>query len=319
MGSDRPTLDNPLRIVFMGSPPWAVPSLSALLQSGEKIVAVVTQPDKPAGRGRSLASCAVARFAGDKGLPLLQPEKIQDGPEIERLNPDLIVVCAYGKILPRVLLDLPPQKCINVHFSLLPKYRGAAPVQWALINGDTETGATTLFMTEKVDAGPILRQRKIAIKADDDRETLGRRLSNVGADVLLETMELLKSGNLHPLPQNDREATPAPLLRKEDGWIDFGKKATTLVNQIRGMTPWPGAYTTLVGKAFKIYRAEILPRQHPGQPGEIVTAGPLGIEVACGQESLLLEEIQLEGKKRMPAAEFVKGHPLKTGTRFGTT
>ena len=308
-----------MKIIFLGSPEIAVPSLKALIDSGEQVVGVVTQPDKPAGRGRELHACAIAQCARGKGLPLLQPERVRDPAflnELKGLSPDLIVVVAYGKILPKEVLELPTQKCINVHFSLLPKYRGAAPVQWALINGDEATGVTTLFLTEKLDAGPILLQRKLPIEPEDTAGTLGTRLANTGAELLIETVERLKQNDLPAVPQNEAEATLAPSLKKEDGRLDFSKKAKALWNQLRGMTPWPGGFTTLGGKSLKVWHATVLAR-HGKRPGEVVALHPDGIEVACGDGALLLTEIQLEGKKRMPASEFLKGHPLRTDTILG--
>ncbi|MBI2082124.1 MAG: methionyl-tRNA formyltransferase [Deltaproteobacteria bacterium] len=306
-------MDKP-RLLFMGSPEIAVPSLKALVESGESIVAVITQPDRPAGRGQKITSCAVAEFAKDHDLLLLQPEKIRDVSFFEKLKglaPDLIVVVAYGKILPKEILEI-PKHCVNLHFSLLPKYRGAAPVQWALINGEEETGVTTMFMVEKLDAGPILMQKKVSIESDETAETLGQRLANSGAQLLVETIGLLEKGDLRPTPQNESEATLAPSLKKEDGQLDFSKKATTLLNQIRGVTPWPGAFTHLQGKLLKIHRASVSDKS--GKPGEVLAISPEGIEIGCGKGSLVIHELQLEGKKRMLAAEFLKGHPLKLGS-----
>lgn len=301
----------------MGSPEIAVPSLQALIEGGESIIGIVSQPDRPAGRGQGIASPPVAQRAREKKIPLFQPASVKNNQLIKTLNdlrPDLIVVVAYGKILPKEILDLPPMKCINVHFSLLPRYRGAAPVQWSLINGDEETGVTTLIINEQLDAGPILLQKKTPIEPEDNVERLSHRLANLGATLLTETISLLKANDLYPTPQNDQEATPAPSLKKEDGRLDFTQKAKGLVNQIRGMTPWPGATTSLNGQRLKIFWAEELPRKPQGQPGEVVAVGPLGIEVACTGSSLLIKEVQREGKKRMPAGEFLKGHSLTPGT-----
>jgi len=308
-----------MRILFMGSPEIAIPPLKRLLEGQDEIVTAVSQPDKPAGRGQELQACAVAQFARERNLPLLQPEKLNEETvrQIRSLQSDLIVVVGYGKILPNELLNIPLQKCVNVHFSLLPKYRGAAPVQWALINGETETGVTTLFMTDKLDAGPILLQKRLPIEPEDTVESLSRRLANAGADLLAETVDLLKRNELNSIPQNDREATTAPSLKKKDGRIDFGNKARVICNQIRGMTPWPGTFTLLEGRFLKVLQAEALPRHKPEAAGTILAVGPLGLEVACGQESLLLKEVQLEGKRRMPATEFLKGHPLKPGAVLG--
>lgn len=308
-----------MKIVFMGSPPTAVPSVQALIESGEEVVAVVSQPDRPAGRGRQMTACAVAHFARDRRLPLLQPEKAREGEFVQKLRglkPDLIVVVAYGQILPTQVLEIPPLQCINVHFSLLPRYRGAAPIQWALINGEELTGVSTLTMTEKLDAGPILRQKKVPIEPDDTVETLGIRLANVGAEMLVETLEAIRSNDLYPLPQREEEATQAPSLKKEDGLLDFGQKAMSLFHRVRGVTPWPGAFIRWKGQLLKIHAVQVLPHQKRLTPGVVVAVGPVGIEVACAEDSLLLQEVQLEGKKRMPASEFLKGHPLKTGDKL---
>ncbi len=310
-----------MRILFMGSPEIAVPSLKALLESGEKVVGVVTQPDKPAGRGREVTPPPVALFAREKKLPLLQPVTLKNNPDflktLRELAPDLIVVVAYGKILPRELLDLPPRKCLNVHFSLLPKYRGAAPVQWALINDEEETGVTTFLIGEKVDAGPIFLQKKVLINSEDTTEILGQRLALVGAEILAETVQGIKENRLDPIPQNDRLATMAPLLKKEDGKIDWGRKATTIANQVRGMNPWPGTFTHRQGLLLKVFHAEAAPGRRGAQPGEVLVTEDEGIEVACGHGALRIRELQIEGGRRMSATDFLKGHAIKPGERLG--
>ncbi|MBI4196725.1 MAG: methionyl-tRNA formyltransferase [Deltaproteobacteria bacterium] len=301
-----------MKILFMGSPAIAVPTLKTLYESADEITGVVSQPDRPAGRGQIVHPCAVAQFAREKNLTLLQPEKIKTATfydELKQLAPDLIVVCAYGRILPKSILDLPPKGCINLHFSLLPEYRGAAPVQWALINGEEETGVTTLFMTEELDAGPILFQEEVPIQPEETTETLGQRLSTIGANLLIRTIEKLKRGECIPIPQDEEEATYAPLLKKEDGKIDFSKKAKTLWHRIRGMTPWPGAYMTLNGQRLKIWKASYEEAKTSEPPGTLLSADERGIKIICGKGTLVLEEVQLEGKKRMTAVDFLKGHP----------
>jgi methionyl-tRNA formyltransferase len=314
---------SPLKILFMGSPEMAVPSLKALLESEDQVIGVVSQPDKPAGRGMSLVSPPVAVLAKEKKIPLLQPGTIKNNADflksLSELSPDVIVIVAYGKILPKEILDLPPKRCINVHFSLLPQYRGAAPVQWALINDESETGVTTFYLVEKVDAGPILRQKRVLIEPEDNAEILGHRLAVAGAGLLMETLEALKSNDLEPTPQNERLATFAPPLKKEDGRIDWTRKAKTVLSQIRGMTPWPGAYTTLNGKMLKIHSTELIAGKKSGTPGEVIQIGPLGIEVACSQGALLLREIQLEGKRKMEVSEFLRGHPIEVGQKLGNS
>ncbi len=314
--------DKKLRILFMGSPKIAVPSLRALVESHHTLVGVVSQPDRPAGRGQNLTSPAVALFAKEKGLKLFQPERIKGNgellQEIKKLSPDVIVIVAYGRILPKEILELPPLKSINLHFSFLPKYRGAAPMQWALMNGEEETGVTTFFLVEKVDAGPILLQKKMVIEPEDNVEILGHRLANAGAQILLETIDQLKSGDLQALPQNDAEATLAPPLKKEDGLIDWNRKAKSIHNQIRGTNPWPGAFTLYKGKILKIHKTIEIREKKPKSPGEILASSLEGLEVSCREGTLLIKEVQMEGKKKMDVSEFLKGHPVSPGERLGS-
>lgn len=311
-----------MNILFMGSPEIAVPSLKAILESPHKIVGVVSQPDKPAGRGLEMHPPAVAQCAREGKLPLFQPQKIRQNGEfletLQGLKPDVIAIAAYGKILPKEVLNLPPHGCINVHFSLLPKYRGAAPLQWALINGDEETGVTIFRLNEGVDSGPILLQRKVMIHDEDNAEILGRRLAIIGAELLIEALDGLADGSLEAVPQNDRQATKAPLLKKEDGLIDWSRKAKVVWGQIRGMTPWPGAFTSLKGKRLKIHSAEPVDHAKKGVSGEIVEISDDGLQVACGQGSLLIKDLQIEGGKRLAISEFLKGHPLSAGDKLGT-
>lgn len=312
------------KILFMGSPEWALPSLKALLESGHPVVGVVTQPDRPAGRGQEVTPCAVAAYARASGLPLLQPEKIDDPflGEVKKINADLAIVVAYGRILPRSFLQLFPNRCWNVHFSLLPKYRGAAPVQWALLNDEPETGVTTMLIQERLDAGPILMQKKIVISEEDTASTLGTRLANAGGHLLRETLEALENDELAPQPQNEREATLAPSFQKEDGRLDWSRKAKMLWCQVRAMNPWPGAWTLLDGKRLKIHHAEALSRKTTEPPGTVISTGakgnlPKGIEIACGHDVLLVDELQLEGKKKMDASDFLQGYPLAEGKQLG--
>lgn len=306
-------------ILFMGSPEWALPSLKALLESGDQIVAVVTQPDRPAGRGQEVTPCAVAQWTREAKLPLWQPEKIDEPflKQVKEVSPDFVIVVAYGKILPKSFLDLTPNRCLNLHFSLLPKYRGAAPIQWALLNDEAETGVTTMVINERLDAGPVLLQKKVVLSEEDTTETLGARLANIGSPLLLETLEALKNGELTPKPQNEREATLAPSLKKEFGHIDWSRKARAIGCQVRAASPWPGAWTLLDGKQLKIHRAEVLGHHHPESPGSVVATGLQGIEVACGQDRLLLTEVQLEGRKKMDAIDFLNGYPLAGGKKLG--
>ncbi len=310
-----------MNILFMGSPEIAVPSLKGILESSHRVVGVVAQPDKPGGRGLELHAPALARFAKEHGLPLFQPEKIRKNPEfletVKGLKPDVIAIAAYGKILPKEILDLPPHGCINVHFSLLPKYRGAAPLQWALINGEEETGVTIFRLKDgPVDSGPILLQKKVMVHDEDNAEILGHRLAVIGAELLIETLDGLADGSLEAIPQNDREASHAPLLKKEDGHVDWTRKAKAVWGQIRGMTPWPGAFTSFKGKRLKIHAAEIVEHPKKGAVGEVVEVTDEGFQVTCGQGTLLIKELQLEGGKRLAADVFLKGHPLSVGDKL---
>ncbi len=308
-----------MRIAFLGTPPFAVPSLEALLQSGEEVVAVLTQPDRPAGRGRHPQPSAVKRAARQAGLPVHQPERVRDPAVLELLLPlqlDLIVVVAFGQILPQSLLDLPTHGCVNVHASLLPRYRGAAPIPRAILHGETETGITTIRMDAGIDTGPIFLQRACHILPDDTAGTLAMRLASLGAEVLVETLRALKAGALRPQPQDDRRATYAPLLKKEEGWLRWEEPAVALRDRVRAFDPWPGAYTSRQGTLLKIWRAAVVPGA-VGTPGNVLRAGKEGILVATGEGGLLMTEIQLPGGQRMSASAFLRGHPLQPGERLG--
>jgi methionyl-tRNA formyltransferase len=301
----------------MGSSPFSLPALKALAHS-EDIVTVVTQPDRPRGRGRKVSPLPVKGIAIELGLSVLQPERVRDLDFItllRRKRPELIVVAAFGQILPLALLEIPPLGCVNIHPSLLPKYRGAAPINWAIINGETVTGITTYLMDEGMDTGDIFLTKKVEIGPDETTQELGMRLATIGAEVLLETITLLKEGNLHPTPQNNKGVSFAPILKKEDGLIHWEKPAHQIRNQIRGMIPWPVAFTFLREKRLRIYRGMI--GNGEGSPGEIISLNG-GIEVACGKSSLLIEELQLEGGIKMGWKEFARGHRLTPGERMVT-
>jgi methionyl-tRNA formyltransferase len=307
-----------MRIVFMGTPEFAVPSLRALIDSGENVVAVVTQPDKPKGRGLEVASPPVKVLAEKHGIPVLQPAKIKNDEflnELKKINPDLICVAAYGKILPRNILDIPPYGCINVHASLLPKYRGAAPINWAIIKGEKITGITIMKMDEGMDTGGMLLKKELLIDDEDTGETLSEKLSEIGAKLLIETITLLKEGELHPIPQNSSEATYAPMLKKEDGNIDWKKTAEEIRNLIRGALPWPGAYTNLEGKLLKIYKARTV--EGEGKPGEVIKSDSTTIRISTGNGTLDIIELQIEGGKKLIAEEFLRGRRIKAGTIVG--
>ena len=309
----------PFRVVFMGTPEFAVPSLQALLDHGEKVAAVVTQPDRPKGRGRKLTPPPVKELALASNLQVLQPTKIKTAEFLEEMRgmeADLFVVTAYGRILPGPLLNLPRLGTINVHGSLLPKYRGAAPIQWAILNGESETGITIMQMDEGMDTGDILLPRAMAIRPDDTAGSLASRMAILGGEALIEALELLKKGKLPPRKQDHSKATAAPPLSKEMGCIDWQKPATELNCLIRGLDPWPTAYTSLAGTLVRLFKPRVLEGESLAPPGTIIKAAKDGLFVATGKGTLQLLEIQREGGKRLPVADFLRGHPLTPGSRF---
>jgi len=299
-----------LNLVFCGTPPFAVPTLEKLDASGFKILLVVTQPDRPKGRGLELAISSVKQSALQLGLPITQPDKIKTNDEFRQqlnaLKPDAIIVVGYGRIIPQWMLDLPPLGNINLHASLLPKYRGAAPIQWAIARGETVTGVTTMKLNAGLDTGDILLQRELPIMPDDTAETISPRLAAIGADLTVETLRGLQSGSIHPHPQNHAQATLAPILKKEDGRIDFSFSAHEIFNRMRGFQPWPGAYTKFRGKSLQIWKA--LPVEKSLPPAQLYVEGDRLLAGCSHATSLELLELQLEGKKRMSAADFLRGH-----------
>lgn len=309
-----------MRIVFMGTPEFAVPSLEALLRTEDQVVGVVTQPDRPKGRGHELTPPPVKLVAERAGIPVLQSLKIRTPEFLEALSawkPDLIAVTAFGRILHAPILQLPPMGCVNVHGSLLPKYRGAAPVQWAVINGETETGITTMLMDEGMDTGPMLLQEKLVILPDDTAGTLAPRLAQLGGKLLVETIAQLKAGTLVPRKQDDAQATMAPLLKKEDGLIDWAQRAQALANRVRGLSPWPGAYTFLGDERWSIWKAVPQATATSDTPGTIVAVTKHSIRVATGQGLLEILEIQTANSKRMPVGQFLAGHRVAPGAQLG--
>ena len=311
-----------LKLVFFGTPEFAVAPLEALLESQHEVIAVVTQPDRQSGRGRRFHPCPVKAAAEEAGLEVLQPRRVIE-PEfmnkLKQLNPSLIVVVAYGQIFSRTLLDIPSRGFINVHSSLLPAYRGAAPINRSLINGDTETGVTIMLLDEGMDTGDILLQGATSILADENASMLHDRLAGLGAKLLGKTLDMLRSGSWSPVPQNHEQATYAPMLKKKDGLILWDRDARSIANQVRGMTPWPGCYTYLQGKLLKIHWAVPVEREAGVPPGKIISASQKGIEVATGKGSLLIKDVQLEGKKKMATEDFLKGHRLASGEEFTAT
>lgn len=306
-----------MRIVFMGTPDFAVPSLERLVQDGHQVLGVFAQPDKPKGRGYKLAPPPVKVAAEALGLPVYQPAKLRDGEALallQQLQPQVIVVVAYGKILPKELLELPEKGCINVHGSLLPRYRGAGPIQWSIIRGDAVTGVTTMYMAEGLDSGDMILKKETPIGEEETYGELSERLALLGAEAISETLKLLESGTAPRIPQQEEEVTLAPMLNKELALLDFSRPAKELHCLIRGLSPWPVAYTFLDGNLLKVHRAK-LAQGYQGQPGELLDKKRF--IVACGQGALEFLEVQPAGGKRMEAAAFLRGKQLEPGHKLG--
>ena len=306
-------------IVFMGTPEIAAVTLKELLQGPDPVVGVVTQPDRPAGRGQKTISSPVRGVAESHGVLVVAPEKIRDPSFLATLNdwnPQIIVVVAFGRILPATILDLAPHGCVNVHYSLLPKYRGAAPAAWTIINGEEKGGVTTMRLEQKMDAGPIYLQEETAVPPDETTASLQDKLTPVGARLLLETIRRLKDGTLAPQTQDEAKATFAPMIKKEDGLIDWSRSAAEIERRVRGFTPWPSAYTHLRGKLMKVHRAKVIATTERGNPGAIIRADGNGFWVATGSGALSLEEVQLENRKRLLGVEFLKGARIGKGERL---
>lgn len=314
----------PERIVFLGTADLAVPSLQALLQARHHVVAVVTQPDRAKGRSLKVQPSSVKTFSIQRGLPVLQPERARDEAfveEIATLKPDLIIVVAYGQILPQRLLDLPRFGCVNVHTSLLPKHRGAAPIQWAILKGDSETGVSLMKMDAGLDTGDVLAQSVAPIESNDDSQSLHDRLAKLGAELLVQTLPDYVSGRIPGRKQSAMgESSYARKITRDDGRIEWAKAARAIFNQIRGLKPWPGAFTFFKRDAatclLKIWDAEP-DSGGKGEPGEVIHRAPAQLVVACGQESLRLLEVQREGGRRITIAEFLAGNPLSVGSSLG--
>ncbi len=306
------------RIIFMGSPEFAIPSLEGLYKK-EEVIAVVTQPDKPKGRGLKSAPCPVKAWALSKNLRILDPPKIKNLEFIntlKSLKPDLIVVCAYGKILPKEILEIPKFGCWNIHASLLPKYRGASPINWAILEGEKETGITIMIMEEGLDTGPILLQKKITISKKDTAITLAQKLSSLGKETILEAIDLHKKGLLKSTPQPEDGISYAPIIKKEDGFFTFEEPADLIERKVRAFLPWPVAHTYFKNKLLKVFSAEAVDLTHNKIPGTILEINKEGILVATSKNAILLKEVQLEGKKKMSAYEFACGRRLKKGDLF---
>ena len=309
----------------MGTPAFAVPSLKALLDRGENVVCVVTQPDRPKGRGRKIMMPPVKELALKASIPFLQPESIRGDEflaELRQYHPDIIGLTAYGNILPENIINLPPLGTINVHGSLLPKYRGAAPIQWALINGETETGITIMQMDKGVDTGDILLQEKLPIGPEDTAGSLSGKLAELGGKALGAALDLLRLDRLNPTQQDNNLASLAPLLNKEDGLVNWLHSAVQISCQIRGLDPWPTTYTTLSGKRLRLFSPEVADKSlclgcSISEPGIICTANRDGLLITTGDGCLLIKEIQAEGSRRMSVEAFLSGHTIQSGTLLG--
>lgn len=310
-----------MKIVFMGTPDFAVPCLRALLSLKQDIVAVVTQPDRAKGRGNKLTPPPVKMLANEAGIPVYQPEKIKtrEFTQILRdLKPDVMIVVAFGQILSQEILDIPPLGCINVHASLLPKYRGAAPINWCIINGENKTGVTTMYMDKGMDTGDMIRNKEIAIYENETAGELHDRLSELGASVLLETMELLIEGTVPRMTQNNAEATYAPIMTKALGRIDWSKEASEIRNLIRGTYPWPGAFSIYNGKVFKVLSATAQDDNVKNENyGCVSQVNRDSIVISCGTGSLKIFELQFENEKRMDVEAYLRGHEIVAGTVLG--
>ncbi len=316
-----------MRVVFMGTPAFAVPTLQHLIDSDCSVVGVVCQPDRPSGRGKKLTLGPVKTLALKQNIPVIQPEKMKAPAFLETLqswNPDVIVVAAFGRILPQVILDLPPKGCLNVHGSLLPKYRGAAPIQWAVINGESETGVTIMVMDAGMDTGAILEQAVLPISPEDTAGDVAGRMAEMGGRLLVPTLENWMAGKIEPQVQDESQATLAPILKKEDGLLDWSQSALTLANRIRGLSPWPGSYTFVKGERWGIWKAQVEESHETSTvslddsssaPGRIIGVSQNGIQVQTGQGVLQLIEIQPANKKRMTAAQYLAGHHIDVGTQ----
>lgn len=307
-----------MKIVFMGTPDFSVPVLEALA-SHYQVTAVVTQPDKPKGRGKAVAMSPVKEKAIKLDIPVYQPVKARD-PEfiqmLQELGPDLIVVVAFGQILPKSILSLPPMGCVNVHASILPQYRGAAPIQWAVINGEKESGVTTMMMDEGIDTGDMLEKMSLSLSPDETGGSLHDKLSRMGAELILSTLKKLEEGTIKRTPQTDENSCYAKMLKKSMGDIDWTMDAVSIERLIRGLNPWPSAYTRWNQKTLKIWKAQVLDDEYEGACGEVVYSDKKAIYVKTGRGTLSLEELQPEGKKRMDVEVFLRGYPIEMHTVF---
>lgn len=312
-----------MRIVFMGTPDFAVPSLDILVKNGYEVALVVTQPDKPKGRGHQVSFSAVKEYALQRGLTIAQPVKIGDEECVERLkalNPDLFITCAFGQFLPQRVLDIPQKGTINVHGSLLPKYRGAAPIQWAIINGDPKTGITTMLTVLKMDAGDILLQNEIELDNDITAGQLYDRMSLLGAETLLQTLHALEAGNITPVPQPECDICFAQKITRETGLIQWELSAAQIHNLVRGTNPWPGAYSFFKGERMRVWKTQVLDPDNvtSSLPGTILNITKDGFDVQTGKGMIRVLEVQCDNAKRLTVNQYVCGHLVQVGDRFGT-
>ncbi|HEX2925954.1 MAG TPA: methionyl-tRNA formyltransferase [Ruminiclostridium sp.] len=310
-----------MKIVFMGTPEFAVPSLEMLIREGYEVIAVVTQPDKPKGRGNKMSAPPVKEFAVEHGITVLQPEKIKTpefAAQIRELGPDLMITAAYGKIISKELLDVPTLGCINVHGSLLPAYRGAAPIHWSIINGEKVTGVTTMFTDVGLDTGDMLLKRELEIGPDTTVGELHDKMAVLGAEVLKDTLIELKNGTLTRKPQDDAISTYAPIISKEVGLIDWNKSAQQIHNLVRGTNPWPGAFTFMDESKMRIWKTSIASCSKDKHcAGEIVSVNEEGILVQCADGYILIQELQFDSSKRMKVSDYIRGHKINTGEKLG--
>ena len=309
-----------MRVVFMGTPDFSVPTLEKIIAAGHQVMGVVTQPDKAKGRGRHIIYPPVKETALKYGLEVYQPRRVREPEFIEQLKamaPDVIVVIAFGQILPKEILQLPPYGCINVHASLLPKYRGAAPVQWAVIRGETVSGVTTMRMDEGLDTGDMILKESLPLADDETGGSLYEKLSELGGDLLVQTLEKLKDGTAVFEKQDDSQAGEyARMLTKAMGEIDFSDPAVQIERLVRGLNPWPSAYTKFRGKTLKIWKAAVSDRSYGTDPGVIVEVTKTSFTVQTGQGALIIQEVQMEGKKRMDTGAFLRGYPVSVGEKL---
>ncbi len=303
-----------MKIVYMGTPEFAVAPLEALIEAGHDVIAVFTQPDRPKNRGMKMTFSPVKECAVKHDIPVYQPETFREGSQkelLEKLSPELIVVAAYGRLLPGYALRSAKHGCINIHASLLPKYRGAAPIQWSVINGEEKTGVTTMYMARELDAGDIIQQAEYVIKATDTASDVHDELSKLGADIILKTVELIENGKLARTPQEHDKATYAPMLKKEDAQIDWNRDSGSIINLVRGTYPWPGAFTKCGADTYKLFDVHKCDISECAAPGTVISAGKGGIVVACGAgEAVRIEQIQAPGSRRMNAEDYCRGHEL---------